>query len=192
MEDRMLLKRMNSSNMNRDKGTKRLVLSKEMLQSRMSLLEEEGADDVLKLVNSTEVPDWMLPILKKLPDEGVEKARNSMVEKIVAILSKAKIPSQNHILLKCYVSFEQTVYLSAYLPLPRIPINSTSNIKVAPGGMRSPAPRFPYANPAGITSRLFSLDSQKTTNDYSTHIPHSPFSQPFITRPAPSVTGKIR
>ena len=38
----MLLKRMNSSNMNRDKGTKRLVLSKEMLQSRMSLLEEEG------------------------------------------------------------------------------------------------------------------------------------------------------
>ena len=67
----MLLKRMNSSNMNRDKGTKRLVLSKEMLQSRMSLLEEEGADDVLKLVNSTEVPDWMLPILKKLPDEGV-------------------------------------------------------------------------------------------------------------------------
>lgn len=101
----MLMKRMNSSNMNRDKGTKQLVLSKEMLQSRMSLLEEEGADDVLKLVNSTEVPDWMLPILKKLPDEGVEKARNSMVEKIVAILSKAKIPSQNHILLKCSVSF---------------------------------------------------------------------------------------
>ena len=157
----MLMKRMNSSNMNRDKGTKQLVLSKEMLQSRMSLLEEEGADDVLKLVNSTEVPDWMLPILKKLPDEGVEKARNSMVEKIVAILSKAKIPSQNHILLKCSVSFKQTFHLSAYLPLPRIPISSTSKIKVAPGGMRSPAPRFPYANPAGITSLLFSLLSKK-------------------------------
>lgn len=34
-------------------------------------------------------------------------------------------------------------YLLAYLPLPRIPINSTSNTKVAPAGIRSPAPRLP-------------------------------------------------
>lgn len=96
----MLLKRMNSSNMNRNKGTKRLVLSPEMLHSRLASLENESADGVLKLVNSTEVPDWMLPILKKLPAENVDKSRNSMVDAIMDTLSKARIPSRQHIQLK--------------------------------------------------------------------------------------------
>lgn len=96
----MLLKRMNASNMNRDKGTKRLVLSLEMLQNRISSLENDSAYGVVKMANSTEVPNWMLPILAKLPTENVDKSRISKVDTILNILSKARIPSRHHIQLK--------------------------------------------------------------------------------------------
>lgn len=57
--------------------------------------------------------------------------------------------------------------------------------------MRSPAPVFPYACPAGMISLLFSLRVTTFKETHSTHMPHSPFSHPLITRPSPKVTGKI-
>lgn len=42
-----------------------------------------------------------------------------------------------------YICLMKTIHLLAYLPFPRIPISSTSKMRVAPAGIKLPAPRLP-------------------------------------------------
>ena len=59
-------------------------------------------------------------------------------------------------------------------------ISSVLNTSVALGGMTPPAPASPYPSSGGIVSVRFS----------PTHMPSTPWSQPLMTCPAPSLKGR--
>lgn len=79
----MLFKRRCPPALQFDPGTKKLIISKKRLPG----LEE--ASEAMSAVNA---PDWLRPIIKKLPSADRGQARASVVDNIVAVLSRVTIP----------------------------------------------------------------------------------------------------
>ncbi|KAK8828384.1 hypothetical protein WA556_004798, partial [Blastocystis sp. ATCC 50177/Nand II] len=81
-EDRALLKRMNPSNLERDRGTKKLIV-------RNKQVIVVTAVDTLA---TSETPLWMREIIRKLPVTDRGKARSSIVDSLIDVLATVKLP----------------------------------------------------------------------------------------------------
>ena len=78
----MLLKRMDRNHLEREEGTRKLLIT-----NKKKLLPM--IDDLVNM----EAPEWLQLYLQKIPSFDKEKARGNTVDEVTDILSRVTIPS---------------------------------------------------------------------------------------------------